>query len=245
MSKQRQPRLVLCELAETGLDATPSYSPFCTKAIAALRRAKLSYTSRRAAQPAAFKALNPQGQVPVLLIDEQPVADSTTIIERIEALSDAPMSAPLNATEQAEALLWEDYADTALSGFLVAARWADDDNWPRTEAVYFADLSPAVRDEVAPRARQGVICELIARDVWRAGADACWMRFEHTLEQLDTRAPVSGFWVSETVSVADIALYAMLAGLQTPLTPAQGRCVAARRALAAYLKRVQHAVGLM
>ena len=244
MTEVQTPSLTLCELAETGLANAPSYSPFCTKVIAALKRAKLPYTSRRGAHPGVFKDLNPTGQVPVLLVGDEPVADSTAIIERIEALSDAPMAASLSEREQAEAYLWEDYADTTLSGFLVAARWADDANWPRTKEAYFSAAPAPIAALIAPRARKGVIEALKARDLWRAGPKACWARFERTLDHLATCAPAQGFWVSKSISAADLALFAMLSGLRTPLTPAQGALVEARAPLAAYLDRVQGEVGL-
>ena len=242
MSPQPTPPLTLCELADPGLDTVPSYSPFCTKAIWALRRAGLPYTSRRGAHPGVFKGLSPTGQVPVLLVGDTPVTDSTAILARIEELSDRPMSAALSPAEQAEARLWEDYADTGLSGFLVAARWADDRNWPRTKAAYFADVPRLLAGVVARKARAGVVAALVARDVWRAGPEACWSRLEQVLDDLDVRAPSEGFWVARTPSVADIGLGAMLGGLQTPLTPAQAESVGRRARLAAYLDRVRAAM---
>jgi len=57
-------------------------------------------------------------------VDGEPVHDSTRILERIDALTGA-FSRGIDAKTRAEAWLWEEFADTTLNGFLVAARWAD------------------------------------------------------------------------------------------------------------------------
>src|SRR4051812_18045366 len=74
--------LTLCELADTGIPGLESYSPFCLKVHRALRAADLPYTRRHGAHPGVFKKLNPTEQVPVLLIGDEPVADSTAILHR-------------------------------------------------------------------------------------------------------------------------------------------------------------------
>ncbi|HKP57173.1 MAG TPA: hypothetical protein VJV78_10645 [Polyangiales bacterium] len=71
----------------------------------------------------------------MLLVDGEAVADSTRILQRIDAISGA-FSAQLDEQARAEAWLWEDFADTALNGFLVAARWAHDETWPRIRDAY-------------------------------------------------------------------------------------------------------------
>lgn len=46
-----------------------------------------------------------------------------------------------------------------------------------------------MRALVAPRLRKEVIGKLVARDVWRAGAVACWQRFDDVLTHLESLAP--------------------------------------------------------
>ena len=228
----KTPTLVLCELSDPGLPGFESFSPFCLKAHRALKAARLPYERRHGAQPAAHRRYNPTAQVPVLLIDGEPVADSTEILRRVVALRPGALAAP------AEAWLWEELADTALNGFLVAARWADGRNWPTTKAAYFAAAPGLVRALVAPRIRAHVVGGLHARDVWRAGADACWTRFERLLDQLDARAPERGMWCGEGLSVADVALFAQLHSLRTPLTRPQADLLERRKRLSAWLDRV-------
>jgi glutathione S-transferase len=226
------PKLVLCELVDTKLAGVESYSPFCLKAHRALKAAGLPYERRHGSRPASFRRHNPTAQVPVLLVDDTAVADSTEILRRIVALRPSAIAAG------AEAWLWEELADSALYGFVVAARWADERNWPLTRATYFAKMPSLVRAIVSSRLRKRVIGTLIGRDVWRAGADRCWARFETLIDQLDARAPERGWWCGGALSVADIALFAQLHSLRTPLTAPQATSLARRKRLSAWLDRV-------
>jgi glutathione S-transferase len=236
----KQPNLVLCELTDPGLDGVESYSPFCLKVHRALRAAGLHYERRHAQRPDAFRHFNPTGQVPVLLVDGEPVTDSSRILQRIDALTGA-FSRGLDATQQAEAWLWEDLADTALNGFLVSARWIDASNWPLVREAFFAGAPWVVRHVIAPRLRKQVEGVLIARDVVRDGWQACRQRYALGLDRLEARAPEHGFWIGDGLTVADLGLFAQLHSFRTPLTRAQAEELAQRARLSRYLDRVDAA----
>ncbi len=221
--------IALCEVGDPGIDGLETYSPFCLKVHRALKLLGLPYERRHGRMPADFTPLNPAGQVPVLVIDGAPVPDSTAILARLEIASSA------------EARLWEELADTAINGFVVAARWADDANWPRAKAAFFGDMPAALRVVIPSRLRRRVIRDLESRDFWLAGADACWERFETVLDDLDDRAPAAGFWLGDAITVADLALFAQLHSLRCDLTPWQRDRVADRRTLSGYLDRVDAA----
>src|SRR6185503_7957486 len=117
-----------------------SHSPFCLKVHRALELGRFTYERRHAARPEAYREHNPLGQVPVLLVDGEPVCDSTAILSRLDVLSGGMLTRGLDRRGRAEALFWEEVADTTLNGFVVAARWLDEDNWPRTKAAYFGAM---------------------------------------------------------------------------------------------------------
>ena len=232
------PTFVLCEVGDPGIAGLESFSPFCLKVHRALKVLGLPYTSRHG-RPDQFKHLNRTGQIPVLLSDDKPVADSTEIVKHIQQYSSRNLTPSDNPTLTAQAWLWEEFADTVIYGFVVACRWADEENWQRTKAAFFSPLPFLLRDMVAAGVRKKILNSLTARDVWRAGAPACWARLANLLRDLDTCAPTRGYWVGESLSIADIALFAQLHSLRTPLTPVQAQELAQYPNLSAYLDRIQ------
>jgi glutathione S-transferase len=233
--------LILCELEDTGIPRVESYSPFCLKVHRALALAGFRYERRHASRPDAYRNYNPAGQVPVLLVGGVPVFDSTEIVSRLDFMSGGALCRGLDRSGRAEAFLWEEMADSTLNGFLVAARWLDDENWPKTKAAYFAAMPGIVRAIVPPRLRSGVRKRLEARDVVRSGLDSCWARFETILDELEARAPAHGFWLGDLPSRADIAIFGQLWSFRTDLTVRQAASVAQRPRLSAWLERVDRA----
>jgi hypothetical protein len=69
----KYPDLVLCELTDAGEPRLESHSPFCLKVHRALELCRFSYERRHAARPDAYRHYNPLAQVPVLLVDGEPV----------------------------------------------------------------------------------------------------------------------------------------------------------------------------
>lgn len=228
--------LVLCEIGTTGIEGLETYSPFCLKVHRALRATGLSYTSRHGRMPADFKDVNPAAQVPVLLVDGEPVADSTRILARITELAPGALE-PKDPRARAEAWLWEDWADRSLASFVVAARWADDRNWPELREAFFGKAPWFVRKLIAPSIRRRVVAGL-SREVLRAGHDALWADFRRVLDLLEARAPHRGFWIGDSLTVADIGLFGHLRSLRTELTRWQSREIELRPALVDWLDRV-------
>lgn len=234
-------KLVLCDFpAKTELEGWSSYSPFVLLIDRALWLAKLPY-ERHYVDMMKLKQLNPVGQLPVLVIDDENVADSTRILHRIEALAPGSMTAGLDASGQAEAWLWEEFGDTSLYPYVLAGRWADDRGWPVPRDAFFGALPPLIRTIVATLVRRGTVKMLIGRDFLRGGLDACYERFDRVLDALDARAPIEGFWLGERPSVADLGLFAQLHSLRMPKTPHLAERLSARARLTKWLDRVDAA----
>ncbi|HSP78871.1 MAG TPA: glutathione S-transferase family protein, partial [Myxococcaceae bacterium] len=234
------PRLVLCELGETGLPDLESFSPFCLKVHRGLKYLGLPY-ERLHGLPVSFKKYNPAGQVPVLLVgDSEAVPDSTDILQRIQQLAGRTFLEGEDPKLAAEALLWEEFADTNLAGFLVASRFADERNWPGVREAFLKAVPGPLRGLIGRAIRKRIIQALVGSNVWRAGPEACWRRFSQTLDALEARAPGDGFWLG-AFSVADIGLFSMLHSMRIPLTAWQAEQVAARPKLTRYLERVNAA----
>ncbi|MBL8943582.1 MAG: glutathione S-transferase family protein [Myxococcales bacterium] len=235
------PTLLLCDFpAKTELPRWSSFSPFVLQIDRALALAKLPY-EKHYVDMLKLKRLNPLGQLPVLVVDGENVADSTRILHRIEALAPGTMLRGLDARGQAEAWLWEEFADTALYPHVLTARWADDRGWPVPRGAFFGAVPAPLRSLVANAVRRGTIKKLVQRDFLRGGLEAAYERIDRVLDTLDARAPEQGFWVGEHPSVADLGLFAQLHSLRLPTVAHGAERIAARPRLERYLDRVDAA----
>ncbi len=234
------PKLTLCEVADPGVPGLESYSPFCLKVHRGLKYLGLPY-ERRHGFPASFKKYHRTGQVPVLLIgDSEAVGDSTDILKRIQVLAGRTFHGTHDPKLEAEAFLWEEFADSTLGGYVPASRFGDEDNYQRTKQAYFAQAPAFLRPAIGAAIRGRIMKGLVARDIWRAGPETCWRRFGELLHALEGRAPEEGYWLG-SFSVADISLFGILHSFRTALTPRQHQQVDAHSRLKRYLDRVDAA----
>jgi len=235
------PTLVLCDFpADTNNARFCSFSPFVLEVERALRLAKLPFRHDKV-QMLKIKALNPTGQLPVLMIDGEAVADSTRILHRIEALAPGSLTAGLDPARLAEAWLWEEFADTALYPHVLATRWVDERGWPVPRKAFFGGLPPVVRDVIATIVRRSTKKGLEARDFTRAGMDAYQERRQGVLDLLEARAPATGFWLGDKPCVADLGLFAHLHQMRFPQPEFSAEEIATRVRLNAWLDRVDAA----
>ncbi|HTU61813.1 MAG TPA: glutathione S-transferase domain-containing protein, partial [Polyangiales bacterium] len=82
---------------------------------------------------------------------------------------------------------------------------------------------------------------LVGRDFTRAGLPACDARMYSVLDQLEARAPETGFWLGDQATVADLGLFAHLHSLRLPQTGFRAADIAKRARLSAWLDRVDQA----
>lgn len=200
-------------------------SPFGLKVQRALRAEGLPFHTLRERMTNAF-IVHESEFVPVVLLDGEPVNDSTAVLEHI---ADALL--PRDARACAEAWLWEEFADRSLNPYVLAAYWADDRNWAAVRQAFFGK-SWFERVFVAPFVRARRRAGIRARGV------GSWGDFRRLLDHLESRAPLRGCWVSEQPSVADVAIFAQLAPLRSSLTPWQAREIQLRPALTDWLDRI-------
>jgi glutathione S-transferase len=235
------PKLTLFDFpASTGIDGWESFSPFVLEVSRALRLAKVPFAMTQV-NMMKLKETSPLGQLPVVAFGDEKVADSTRILERIEALVPGSMTGGLDARGVAEAWLWEEFADTSLYPYVLTTRWVDDRGWPVPRKHFFATVPAPVRAVVAGMVRRATKRKVFERDFTRGGLDACYERMRRVLDSLEARAPDEGFWLGPKASVADLGLFAHLHSLRLPLTPWQAEEIARRKRLTRYLDRVDAA----
>lgn len=232
------PSLTLVGYSRLPFASTAHVSPHCLKAERALRYGGVPFRVRSVDSPEEIHALNPLGQLPVLLVDGNPLPDSSRILEYADASCSDALT-PADPRVAAEAWLWEELGDTVLTGFVMAARWVDDENFARVREVFFGRIPEPMQSEVANDVRARLVRDVQGRDIARSGLAAAWRRLHALLDRLDARAPVEGFWLGDAPSVADFGLFAPLQNLRVAeLTPEQAAWVEARPTLRAWLDRV-------
>lgn len=227
------------ELLELGPDShgLESLSPFCLKVHRALKFHGLSYERRHALRPSEHKKYNPTGQAPVLLIDGKPVPDSTAIIKALDALGSKSLI-PADRSRRAEAWFWEDYADGVLGYYVFAARWFDDRNWDALSADHFAPMPGFLKPWLPNRIRKRILKSMSSMEFIRVGQAECWKNFQEHLDMLEDKAPESGYWLGEDLTVADIGLFGILHALRSDLSQWQWDEIDRRPRLRAWLDRV-------
>jgi glutathione S-transferase len=235
------PALVLYDFpADPGVPGWPSFSPFVIQVQRALDLAGLPFEHRRI-DFLRIRQLNRVGQLPVLGIGDELVADSTHILHRIEQLAPGSMSGGLDARGVAEVWLWEEFADTALYPHVLATRWEDDRGWAVVGPAFFGALPLGLRQLVAPLVRRRTRGMLRGRDFLRAGAGAWLARLARVLDHLEARAPEQGFWLGPRATAADLGLFAHLHAMRLPATPWRAQEIAQRARLSSWLDRVDQA----
>jgi glutathione S-transferase len=232
------PKLVLYDFpAETGVPGWESFSPFVIEISRALHLAGLTFEHQRI-QITGLRRLNPIGQLPVLGIGVELVADSTRILHRIEQLAPGSLTGGLDRRGVAEAWLWEEFADTALYPYPLVTRWYDERGWHVPRGAFFGAIPAPLRGTIANLVRRKTKAALVGRDFTRGGLDAAYERMRRVLDSLEARAPSEGFWMGPRACVADLGLFAQLHALRFPGTQFQADEVARRGALSRYLDRV-------
>lgn len=223
--------LTLYDFVDPDDPSQDSWSPFVQKTARLLHWLGLPYRRHLVKGPGEIKRHNPSGQLPVLLVDGEAVADSSRIARRLEAMTGRSLGGP-------EDWLWEEFADTALYNFVLAARWVEEESFARVRDRYFTVLPALFRGIVAGSVRSGVLRSLQGRDVTRAGPEALRWRWLQVLDGLEGRAPETGFRTDPAPTIGDIAMFAQLHALRTDISPAWRDDLAARPGLTAWLDRV-------
>lgn len=229
-SKPQSAALILCEVPRDPYPGLDSFSPFVIKVRRALRLAKLPYLHRARPTPTEHRDVNPAGQVPALITPEGDLRDSTDILRYIEGQVPGAFEA-----KDAEALLWEDFADTSINAYMVMCRWASEDSFARLREMFFGPAPEQVWGPI----RKNVLAALEQRQVIKKGLEDGETRFRELLDHLAARAPEPGkHWCTEGISVADIAIFAQLQSLRCPVTQRWAQEIDERPRLVAYLDAI-------
>ncbi len=222
----------------------PDISPFCTKVEIYLRMAGWAYTSKVGDSRKA-----PKGKLPYIEIEGQTICDSSDIIDALEARTDHPLGAPidagLSATDKAVARAMQSMLEEHFYFVSAWNRWGKDEAW--------AQYQPVLKDFVSqvgvPAFAAGFVTGLIRRDVIKSIRNQGVGR--HSEAQIDAigiklLTAVSDwlgdkpFILGEQPRILDATVYAFLIGiLDAPMQGAIKTHLQSRANLLAYCARMK------
>lgn len=192
------------------------HSAFCLKVRMILQVKGLSYQVvevRPGLGQVGLFRLSGQRQVPVLVDDENVLADSSTIARYLETKQPQPPLIPADPQQAAQVHLIEDWADTTLARAV------------RSALVHAAAMDPELRlalipEDLPPPVRQ-VMGDLPGG--WLNGVAEIFGQGERvelltSLEQLAGLVQNSSWLVGDAMSLADLAVVAQISLLRFPLS---------------------------
>ncbi len=235
------PEIVLYQFP--GTDTLESISPFCIKAHRLLNRKRLSFTVKDLLLPGEIKKVNPMGKLPVISFDGRIVADSAHIARFLEAQLPDPPLFPKEEGLRARNVILEDWADESLYFMNIYFRWFNPENAGRTKDALVMKLKfplSAIARIVAP---PGIRQMGRAQGTGRKSYDMVKSEFTELADALNSLCTPGPFFLGSEPYLADIAVFGMLRGLTTGMTPDAGAILLGRPRLAEWFKRVDEATG--
>jgi glutathione S-transferase len=217
----------------------PREVPFVVKVERALRLKKLDYQLVEPVSPDDYRRWNPEtGLLPVAEIGSERVADSTRILERLDALFPEPplLSSDPKLAEAQRRL--EDWCDETF--FFYWLRWqriveADAARPPRKFGLvtWVWELATSRSPRPRSRTRDGLPPE--ADDL----VDELGRRCDDLVNMLSGRP----FFYGDRPGMADLAVYAMLGTMRRGALPRGPLLLAERHALVEFMQRVEGVTG--
>jgi glutathione S-transferase len=212
-----------------------SFSPYCAKVQLALKLKSVPYETRNTLFA---EKVNPRKKLPYLVWGERKLEDSTAIIEVVDAEGHGPKLIPEDAATRAEAHLLEDWADESLYWHGVRVKFAVDENWERIKPA-FALGFPAMMRPVGPAvARKQTLDKLDAQGLTRRAPELAERELLRHLDSLETRLQGRRFLCGDALTIADVAVAAMLAQLNEQICPREAAELKKRPRLSALISTV-------
>lgn len=235
----KAPEITLYQFA--GNEGLESISPFCLKAHRLLNRKGLAFTVHDLFLPNEVRKVNPIGKLPAITYNRRTVSDSAHIARFLEAQHPDPPLFPRDEILQARNTLLEDWADESLYFMSIYLRWFNPENAKRCKQALFAKAAFPV-SLIGPLIAPAGIRKLAnTQGIGRKSADMVKGEFIEILGALDRLCTADAFLLGPVPYLCDIAIFSMLRGLVTGLTPDAEAIISSHTHLADWMKRVDKA----
>ena len=209
----------------------PANTPYTEKCQRGLKLKGLSFTLHEPSGPEDYTRWNPKtGMLPVMRVDGELVIDSTDILLRLDQIQpDPPVLSPdPQVAEQQRSL--EDWADESFLYYF--------QRWMRLAAEH-----PEPRKRRGPRALRVLGAWLAAGGTWERPQTAILRGIDDRLTDLVNFLGSRKFFYADQLSMADLAVYAMLVTLRNQAIDGTGPLLARQPALLAFMERVEEVTG--
>ncbi len=216
-------------------------SPFVEKVARALQVKGIEFEVVAPKSPADFKKWNPQtGKMPVLEISGTRQYDSSFIVEYLDEVIADPALTASDPSIRSKQRFIEDWSDESFYWYLMAMRWAPE-NERATAMQILSTVPPLLRpiaNLIIPRQiKSAALAQGLARLPMAELERELGRRFDEVLGWLADRP----FLFSETVSIADLALFGQMSTLCSGPTPQGARLIDERAGLRDYYDRIDRA----
>jgi glutathione S-transferase len=225
-----------------GLERGGTFSPPCAKVQMALRFKGLSFETRNIRSPMEAKRYNPRGRVPVLLIGDERIVDSTDILTELDRRFPVPPFLPADPEERVRVKILEDWADEVLYFYGVYYRWLIPENFERMRTKVLSRQPIPIRWVLPAFALREVRKRARGQGVGLKDEPTIRQEIEECLDAIEILLTRSSALVGDAITRADLAVAAVVdQWMFEALTPDLAGSIRARPRTVAWLDRV-HAV---
>lgn len=194
----------------------PNLSPFCMKLETYLRMTHREYQT--------INLLNPRksavrGKLPFITYGNEVIGDSSLIIERLEADSEAPLDQHLNAEQRAEKICIQRMLEDHLYWIIVYGRWCSTAGWPVWSGGMKKRLPPFIGTVILNRIKAQVVKQLVAQGIGRFDESTIFNFGLTDLQALNTKLGNRTWYFNDQPSVIDAIIYAFLGSCISAIWP--------------------------
>jgi glutathione S-transferase len=225
-----------------GLERGGTFSPPCAKAQMALRFKGLEFEVKNLSSPMEAKRYNPRGRVPVLLLGDERIVDSTDILTELDRRFPDPPLLPADPLARVQAKILEDWADEVLYFYGVYFRWLVPENFRRMKEKVLSRQRAPLRWVLPTIAIRVVRKRTMGQGVAVKDEATIRREIEECIDAVEEILAHGPFLVGGRISRADLAVAAVFdQWMFEALTPQLAASIRDRTRIPAWLDRV-HAV---
>jgi glutathione S-transferase len=216
----------------------PNASPFCMKLETYLRMAGLPFEAPAVGLREMGRA--PKGKMPYIEDGGRLLADSTFIMEDLDARYGKTLDGWLTAEQKAVACAFQRLMEENLYWAVVYTRWVEPQGWEKTRAAFFASLPVPLKWLLPPLARRGMRKQMQGHGMGRHTREEIHAIGKRDITALADFLGDKPYFMGEQPSSLDATAYAFLANLLWPPVESALKQHAARYpSLEAYCQRMR------